>query len=199
MADHDPQFELLPPLSLVLGGARSGKSAFAQRLAEQAAETAGHKLFYIATAEIRDAEMAARVAAHQRVRGPEWQACEAPLDLGVALRAVDAPNHVLLVDCLTLWLSNVMEAEADAETEAGAGAAGEAGIRIAARFEALLADLATLSGPVILVANEVGLGIVPDNALARAFRDHAGRLNQQVAALADQVFFVAAGLPLQMK
>lgn len=195
MADNDTQFELLPPLNLVLGGARSGKSAFAQTLAEQAAASAGGKLFYIATAEVRDAEMADRVAAHQRARGPEWQVREAPRDLGAALRAVDAPNHVLLVDCLTLWLSNVMEAE----SETGAGPADEAAIRIAARFDALLADLPALSGRAILVSNEVGLGIVPDNALARAFRDHAGRLNQQVAALVDQVFFVAAGLPLKMK
>ncbi|HAD26197.1 MAG TPA: bifunctional adenosylcobinamide kinase/adenosylcobinamide-phosphate guanylyltransferase [Alphaproteobacteria bacterium] len=185
MAGNDTSFGPLPRLTFVLGGARSGKSSFAQTLAEQAAETAGHKLFYIATAEIRDAEMADRVAAHQRARGPEWHAREAPRDLGAALRAVDAPGHVLLVDCLTLWLSNVMEAES------GSG--------LAARFEALLADLAALSGRAILVSNEVGLGIVPDNALARAFRDQAGRLNQQVAAQADQVFFVAAGLPLKMK
>ena len=164
---------------LVLGGARSGKSAYAERLVVDSAPTA----LYLATATAGDGEMAERIAQHRARRGETWQTVEEPLDLGGALAALARPDRPILVDCLTLWLSNLMLDGADIDAET-------------ARLAALLPRLA---GPVVFVSNEVGLGIVPDNALARAFRDHAGRLNQAVAAAADAVFFIAAGLPLQMK
>jgi adenosylcobinamide kinase/adenosylcobinamide-phosphate guanylyltransferase len=159
-----------------LGGARSGKSAYAERLIESARMPA----LYIATATAGDAEMAARIAAHQARRGALWSTQEAPLELAAALGAADRPA---LVDCLTLWVANLMHAGRD----------------VAAEGERLVAALAARRAAVTLVANEVGLGIVPDNALARAFRDHAGRLNQRIAAAADSVVFIAAGLPLTLK
>ena len=169
----------LPRVTLVLGGARSGKSRHAQSLVEGAAAEA----LYLATAEPRDDEMKARIAAHRARRGARWTTREEPLALTQALASSARPDRPVLVDCLTLWLSNVMEAGREVEAE----------------IDALVAALPRLAGPVVLVANEVGLGIVPDNALARAFRDHAGRLNQSIAACADRVVFVAAGLPLVLK
>ena len=169
----------LPPVTLVLGGARSGKSTYA----EQLAESRPGPCVYLATATAGDAEMAARIAEHQRRRGARWRTEEAPLDLAGALRVAALSDRVVLVDCLTLWLSNVLFADLDVENECGK----------------LLAALPELAGPVIFVSNEVGLGIVPDNALARRFRDDAGRLNQAVAAAAQSVVFMAAGLPLRMK
>jgi adenosylcobinamide kinase/adenosylcobinamide-phosphate guanylyltransferase len=166
-------------LTLVLGGARSGKSRFAETLIEAASPRA----LYLATAEAGDVEMAARIAHHRARRGPRWDTLEAPLDLARELRRVAQPERPVLVDCLTLWLSNVLHAGHDVEFE----------------INELLAVLPRLEGQAVLVANEVGLGIVPENALARAFRDHAGRLNQRVAALAQRVVFVAAGLPLALK
>jgi adenosylcobinamide kinase / adenosylcobinamide-phosphate guanylyltransferase len=163
-------------LSLILGGARSGKTGLARRLAE--ARTA-HPVI-IATAEALDAEMAERIALHRAERGPAWRTVEAPLDLAGALLALSA-EEVVVVDCLTLWLSNLMLAERDVEAETS---------RLIAALERREA---------LLIANEVGLGIVPDNALARRFRDEAGRMNQRLAVLCDQVVFVAAGLPLVMK
>ena len=163
-------------VTLVLGGARSGKSAHAERLIE----AAGAPAFYIATAAAGDAEMAARIAAHQARRGRLWTTREAPLDLAATITAADRPA---LVDCLTLWVSNLMHA----------------GRNVAAEGERLVEALAAARAPVVLVSNEVGLGIVPDNALARAFRDHAGRLHQAVAAVVPSVVFVAAGLPLTLK
>ncbi|CAM5432174.1 bifunctional adenosylcobinamide kinase/adenosylcobinamide-phosphate guanylyltransferase [Sphingobium scionense] len=162
---------------LVLGGARSGKSRHAQAAAEA---LPGARLF-IATAEIWDAEMADRIARHRADRGPEWETVEAPIDLPGALAA--ARGKTVLVDCLTLWASNLLLAERDGEAAA----------------DALCAAIQAHDGAIILVANEVGLGIVPDNALARRFRDLAGTLNQRVAAVADRVVFVAAGLPLALK
>ncbi len=169
----------LPPVTLVLGGARSGKSTYA----EQLAEGRPGPCVYLATATAGDAEMAARIAEHRRRRGARWRTEEAPLDLAGALRAAALSDRVVLVDCLTLWLSNILFAKLDVENECGK----------------LLAALPELAGPVIFVSNEVGLGIVPDNALARRFRDDAGRLNQAVAAAAQSVVFMAAGLPLRMK
>jgi adenosylcobinamide kinase/adenosylcobinamide-phosphate guanylyltransferase len=169
----------LPPVTLVLGGARSGKSRYAEGLAE----AQGGACVYLATATAGDAEMAERIAEHQRRRGPAWRSHEEPLDLAGALAASANPQSVVLVDCLTLWLSNVMFAELDVENEC----------------EKLLAALPGLAGPVIFVSNEVGLGIVPDNALARRFRDAAGRLNQAVAGAAQSVVLLAAGLPLTLK
>jgi adenosylcobinamide kinase/adenosylcobinamide-phosphate guanylyltransferase len=169
----------LPPVTLILGGARSGKSSYAERLAE----AREGPCVYLATAAAGDAEMAARIALHRERRGPRWTTHEEPLALAGALAAVARPGTVTVVDCLTLWLSNVMHAELHVENEC----------------EQLCAALSRLPGPVVLVSNEVGLGIVPDNALARRFRDAAGRLNQSVAAVADRVVFVAAGLPLVLK
>ena len=166
-------------ITLVLGGARSGKSAHAEALLD---DHEGARL-YIATAQAHDAEMAARIAAHRARRGEGWRTVEAPLALAETLDAESRPGRALLVDCLTLWLSNLMGAGRD----------------IAAEIERLAAGLGRLEGRTVLVANEVGLGIVPDNAAARAFRDHAGRLNQAVAAAAGRVVFVAAGLPLTLK
>ncbi|RMF38762.1 MAG: bifunctional adenosylcobinamide kinase/adenosylcobinamide-phosphate guanylyltransferase [Alphaproteobacteria bacterium] len=164
--------------ALVLGGARSGKSDLAEALLQAMAPPR----LYIATAEPRDAEMAARIARHRARRGAGWQTVEAPRDIAGALRAAD-PARPVLVDCLTLWLSNLMEAGADPD----------------AGFDELAAVLATRPGPAVLVSNEVGLGLVPETALGRAFRDAQGRLNQRAAAHADLVVFVAAGLPLVLK
>ncbi len=162
--------------TLILGGARSGKTAHALR----AAEATGRPLVMIATAQGLDAEMEARIARHRAERGPAWRTIEAPLDLADALAQV-RDGETAVIDCLTLWLSNLMHAERD----------------IGAETAALIAALAGKT--VFLVSNEVGLGIVPDNALARRFRDAAGRLNQDIAAIADRAVFVAAGLPLVLK
>lgn len=167
----------LPQLSVVTGGARSGKSGFAERLARLGA--APHH--YIATAEAWDDEMRARIARHRTDRGADWHTVEAPRDLAAALGAV--PQGTVLVDCATLWLSNTLLADADVEREC----------------TALLAALAACRVPVVVVTNEVGWGIVPDNALARVFRDAQGRLNQRMAAQAGLVVAVMAGLPLVLK
>lgn len=164
---------------LVLGGARSGKSAYAERRAEA---YAGERT-YIATAEVSDSEMAGRIRHHQERRGSGWRTIEAPLDLAGALRAHDAPNHVILVDCVTVWLNNLMFHDRAVEPAV-------------ANF---CAALATAKGRVVVVSNEVGFGIVPDNALARRFRDIAGRANQTIAVAVDEVVLVVAGLPLTMK
>ncbi|HKT18078.1 MAG TPA: bifunctional adenosylcobinamide kinase/adenosylcobinamide-phosphate guanylyltransferase [Stellaceae bacterium] len=169
----------LPRIVLVLGGARSGKSRFAENLIAQASA----KALYIATAERRDPEMIARIAAHRARRGAAWTTLEEPLELVNRLLELPPDSPPVLVDCLTLWLANLMEADRD----------------IGFETERLCSALAQMKQPVVLVANEVGLGIVPDNALARAFRDHAGRLNQSVAALAERVVFLAAGLPMTLK
>lgn len=167
----------IPRLSFVLGGARSGKSRYAQSLVEHLAPP----WIYVATAQALDQEMRARIADHRAQRGPDWTTIEAPLDLARALR--EAGGAPVLIDCLTLWLTNLMCAERDI-----AAAAGE-----------LEAALDARAAPTVLVANEVGLGIVPDNALARRFRDEAGRLNQRIAARADRVLFMVAGMALQVK
>ena len=164
---------------LVTGGARSGKSVIAEGRALDLA--AGGEAVYIATAQAFDAEMAARIATHRDRRDGHWRTVEAPLDLAGALAESD--GQVRLVDCLTLWLSNQMLAEAD----------------WAAAADALCAVLKAQRAPVVLVTNEVGGGIVPDNALARAFRDAAGLLNQQVAAIADEVILAVCGLPMKVK
>ncbi len=169
-------------LTLVLGGARSGKSAWAQREAEVLAERHASKLVAVVTAQAFDEEMAERIARHRADRDARWRTLEAPLQLAQALTELGA-DEVAVVDCLTLWLSNVMAAErpvAAACTEL---------------VEAARASPATL----ILVSNEVGLGIVPDNALARRFRDDAGRLHQALATVSDRAVFVAAGLALTLK
>lgn len=166
--------------TLVLGGARSGKSAFAQKAAETAVG-AGRPVL-IATGQAFDDEMAERIARHQADRGESWTTIEAPLALPEAIAALPA-DAVAVVDCLTLWLSNLMLDERDIETAAGA----------------LVATVAACPARLWLVSNEVGLGIVPETPLGRRFRDEAGRLHQRLAAMTDEVFFVAAGLPLRMK
>lgn len=166
---------------LILGGARSGKSALAGR---HAAES-GLRVVWIATAEARDEEMATRIARHRAERPPHWLTVEEPLRLAAALRRHVAADACLVVDCLTLWLTNLLLAGDDGLLER--------------ETAALLEALPALPGEVILVANEVGLGIVPENVLARRFRDAVGRLNQAVAALCERVSFVAAGLPLALK
>ncbi len=167
-----------PDLTLVLGGARSGKSAWAERLVRVAARPK----VYIATAQAFDGEMEERIAQHKQQRGDGWTLIEAPSDIAGALAGMDS-GSVVLIDCLTLWLGNRMLAEAD----------------IAAEAAALLDVLAEAPVPVVCVSNEVGMGLVPDNALGRKFRDAQGALNRDLAARADLVVFVAAGLPLVLK
>ncbi len=169
----------LAPVTLVLGGTRSGKSRHAEALVES---QPGPRI-YLATAQAGDAEMAARIAAHRARRDERWTTVEEPLDLAAALGQACGPDRAVLVDCLTLWLSNLLGA----------------GRPVAAECEGLLAALPGLAGPVVLVSNEVGQGVVPDNALARTFVDHAGRLHQDLAAMAQRVVFMTAGLPRELK
>ncbi len=166
-------------LVFLLGGARSGKS----RLALERAQALPGELVYIATAEALDEEMSGRIARHRAERGPRWRTVEAPLDLPDAIAHESDNGKVLVVDCLTLWLSNLMLRERD----------------LAAATAHLLSALALRRGTVLVVSNEVGMGIVPENALARRFRDEAGRLNQAVAAAAGEVVLVTAGLALRVK
>ncbi|MBB6122827.1 bifunctional adenosylcobinamide kinase/adenosylcobinamide-phosphate guanylyltransferase [Sphingobium subterraneum] len=164
---------------LVLGGARSGKSRYAQARSE---EIPG-KLAYVATAQALDEEMADRIARHRADRNALWHTIEAPFDLADAISSAAQEADAILVDCLTLWLSNLILAGADIEV---AG-------------DILCQTVATCGVPIALVSNEVGLGIVPDNALARTFRDAAGRLNQKLAGEIAEVVLVTAGLPLRIK
>ncbi|MCV2892061.1 bifunctional adenosylcobinamide kinase/adenosylcobinamide-phosphate guanylyltransferase [Lentibacter sp. XHP0401] len=163
---------------LITGGARSGKSGLAERYA--LAPTG--KAIYIATAEVRDSEMAERIAAHKARRGPEWTDIHCPFDIADALHKTDGGDP-RLVDCLTLWLTNHMLADNDWRTEA----------------DRLVTALQTQTTPVIFVTNEVGAGIVPENKLARDFRDAAGWLNQTIAQACDTVVFCVAGYPVKVK
>lgn len=168
-----------PRTTLVLGGARSGKSRYAEDLA---AAHPGPKV-YVASAVAGDAEMASRIAHHQARRGEGWTTVETPLAVIEAIARNDAKDRFVLFDCVTLWVSNLMHAERD----------------VASEVERLAAVVAGFRGRLAIVSNEVGLGIVPDNPLARAFRDEAGRANQELAAAAEEVVFIAAGLPLRLK
>lgn len=170
-----PETVTLPSITLVLGGARSGKSAYAEGLIEALGGGT-----YLASGQAFDKEMDERINLHRLRRGSLWETVEEPLEIASALVDIKGP---VLVDCLTLWASNLMADGRDIESETAA----------------LVRILGQVKGPVVLVSNEVGLGIVPDNALAREFRDHAGRINQAVASVAQKVVFVAAGLPLVMK
>jgi adenosylcobinamide kinase/adenosylcobinamide-phosphate guanylyltransferase len=181
-------------IRLVLGGARSGKSRFAQALVEELAGKAGTAPVLVATAEALDDEMHERIRRHQADRDGRWQTIEAPRDLAAVLAGLPAASGPVLVDCLTLWLTNVLLANVLL-----AAAPLEQATATEAAIIELVDVLTTAGADITLVANEVGLGIVPDNALARQFRDHAGRLNQMVAAVADRVTFIAAGLPLVLK
>lgn len=163
----------------VLGGARSGKSRFAETLVSET----GLERHYVATGQAWDDEMRVRIAQHRADRGDLWQTHEEPMDLVALLTAIDSEGRAVLVDCLTLWVTNLMMAERD----------------IAAEFAALTEFLPKAKGRLVFVSNEVGLGIVPDNRMAREFRDHAGRLHQMIAAASAEVYFIAAGLPLKMK
>ncbi|MEM9360789.1 MAG: bifunctional adenosylcobinamide kinase/adenosylcobinamide-phosphate guanylyltransferase [Pseudomonadota bacterium] len=163
---------------LILGGARSGKTRHALEIAQRQPNRV-----YIATAEAWDDEMRERITRHKEERDETWVTVEEPLYLPAAIERVDAPNQAIVVDCLTLWLSNLMGAERDLEQETAQ----------------LVSALTGRQSTIILVSNEVGLGIVPENALARAFRDAQGRLNQRIAAVVDNVDFVAAGLALNLK
>lgn len=165
----------------ILGGARSGKTAFGEALALRL----GCKPAYLATAEARDEEMKARVAAHRTARADRFTTIEEPIDIvGASVKAARAGHDIVLIDCLTLWLSNLLEQNRDIAAETG---------RLA---EALRQSSGVR---VILISNEVGLGIVPDNALSRAFRDHSGRMNQTIASAVSSAYFVVAGLPLVLK
>ena len=166
-------------LTLILGGARSGKSSHAQRLAE----ATSFDRIYIATAQALDKEMDARISRHQLDRGTGWKTVEAPIGVAAVIEKVDNKSTVFLVDCLTLWLSNLMHNEYNLEAET----------------DALIKVLLASSNPVILISNEVGLGLVPVTPLGREFRDAQGRLNQRIAAVCDHVEFIAAGLPLKLK
>ena len=168
-----------PKIILVLGGARSGKSVFAEDLIAKS----GLSKVYVATGQAFDREMSDRIDIHKGRRGTEWSTVEDPFDLAGVLEKNTAPDRAVLVDCLTLWVTNLMMEEKDVLQEGAA----------------LVSTLPSLSGLIVLVSSEVGMGLVPDNYMARAFRDHAGRLHQQIAAIADEVYFVAAGLPLKMK
>jgi adenosylcobinamide kinase/adenosylcobinamide-phosphate guanylyltransferase len=169
----------LPGITLVLGGARSGKSARAEALVLGS----GLAPVYLATAEPLDAEMGERIRLHRARRGQGWLTVEEPLELQAALQAHATPERAVLVDCLTLWLTNLMLAGRD----------------VAAEGRRLVATLRALPGPVVLVSNEVGQGIVPLDAMSRAFVDHAGRLHQSIAVVADRVQLMVAGLPLDLK
>ena len=164
----------MPKTSLVLGGARSGKTAYALTLASPPRT-------YVATATAGDEEMQARIAAHQAERGADWRLIEAPTDLAKVL--ADVSEGTIVVDCLTLWLSNLMAEDRDVDAEA----------------EALVAAIRVSAADIVFVSNEIGMGLVPMDALSRQFRDAQGRLNQRIAAVADSVEFVAAGLPLRLK
>jgi len=178
--------------TLVLGGARSGKSAYAEALARQS----GKEVIYVATAAAGDGEMAQRIALHRAQRPPHWTTVEEKLALGEVLAAWRAPHRLVLVDCLTLWLSNLLFDGGTVYPDVGT-------IELPARFHAertaLLTELALARGDVVFVSNEVGMGIVPYGAITRAYADEAGRLNQAVAALCDRAVLVAAGLPLVLK
>ncbi len=169
-------------ITFITGGARSGKSGFAERLAH---ELEG-KRAYIATAQALDPEMAARIEKHRKDRSKAWDTYEEPLAIAELLRKLGARYDVALLDCLTLWLSNLIANTADGEV-------------IGARSEELVDAMSGFKGTLFIVSNEVGLGIVPDNPLARQFRDCAGLLNQKVAQVADNVYFTASGIPIKIK
>ena len=178
---------------LIIGGARSGKSAHAERLADES----GLRVVYVATAQVLDGEMERRVAVHRARRPADWGLVESPLNLAETLRLHARSDTCLLVDCLTLWLSNLLFA-GDAARQAEAGQAIDCRL-FSGETRALIETLPELPGQVIMVSNEVGCGVVPMHAVSRLFADEQGRLNQRVAAVCDRVTLVAAGLPLRLK
>jgi adenosylcobinamide kinase/adenosylcobinamide-phosphate guanylyltransferase len=174
-----PDYPLNAGITLVLGGARSGKSRFAESMIA----ASGLKPVYIATGRASDEEMSERIAIHRERRGKLWQTVEEPLALADTLLNESHKGSAILVDCLTLWVTNLMMAGADIDIEC----------------RSLVEALTNLKEPVVLVSNETGLGIIPDNAMARQFRDYAGNVNQAVARVADEAWFVVAGMPLALK
>lgn len=169
-------------LIFITGGARSGKSSFAEGLAKGAGGTRA----YLATAQALDPEMTARIEAHRRRRGDAWDTYEEPLAVAELVRKLNGRYEVVLVDCLTLWLSNVAARSEKDDT-------------VLSRADDLITALSAFPGTGIVVSNEVGLGIVPENALARRFRDLAGIVNQRVAKAADEAYFLASGIPMRIK
>jgi adenosylcobinamide kinase/adenosylcobinamide-phosphate guanylyltransferase len=166
----------------LLGGARSGKSDLALEMLGKGKGRRG----YVATAEALDDEMTARILDHRRRRGPRWETIEVPIDLPDALKKLAPTHSFLLVDCLTLWLSNLLSRHATDKP-------------LLDRFEALVEAMKEIEGKLVVVSNEVGMGVVPDHPLGRRFRDLSGILHQQVAAASNEVYWVAAGLPLRLK
>ena len=173
---------MAPKRYFITGGARSGKSGFAER---QAHELDG-KRAYIATAQALDPEMAARIEKHRKDRSKAWDTYEEPLAIAELLRKLSTRYDVVLLDCLTLWLSNIIAHTGD-------------GVVISAHSDELVSAIGGFNGTLFIVSNEVGLGIVPDNPLARQFRDYAGLLNQKVAQVSDEVYFIASGIPIRIK
>jgi adenosylcobinamide kinase/adenosylcobinamide-phosphate guanylyltransferase len=171
---------------LILGGARSGKSAFAQRLAGQS----GRKVLFVATGEPLDEEMKTRIELHQKSRPESWRTLESPRSVGRALKGQVGDADLVVIDCITLLVSNLLEAEIDYP---------EADNRLAAEIKELIAAVDTIKADVIMVSNEVGLGLVPDNKLGRIYRDLLGKANQSLAHYATEVYFLAAGIPLKIK
>ncbi len=170
-------------IQFYIGGCRSGKSSAALR---QANQIEARRRIFVATCQPHDDEMRARIDRHRRERDAGWETIEEPLDIAAVIGQHSAPQTVILVDCLTLWLTNLILADADDDT-------------LEHHFDALRQALSAAAGPVILVANEVGLGIVPDNALSRRFRDWAGSLNQKMAQWAGEVVMTVAGIPVTIK
>ncbi|MHB0866481.1 MAG: bifunctional adenosylcobinamide kinase/adenosylcobinamide-phosphate guanylyltransferase [Thermoleophilia bacterium] len=176
----------------VTGGARSGKSGFAEKLTRERAAANGGRVTYIATARAGDEEMRARIAEHQERRPADWETVEADADLTAAVSEALDSGGAVLVDCLTVYIANLLMTQ-------GLGAGERVQRRVDREMEQLAALCAGANGRVVLVSNEVGMGIVPDNALARAFRDIAGRANQKLAAAADEVYLCVSGIPMQVK
>ena len=179
---------MLSDLILILGGARSGKSSYAETLAAEM----GRHVLYVATAEAKDDDMTARIAAHRLSRPDHWQTLEAPIQVGAALSQVDTRPDVILLDCMTLLVSNILLAH-EAEPEAVIESA------VQTEIKALMSAQTQLNAPLLIVSNEVGLGLVPPYSLGRVYRDILGRANQRLAAEAKKVIFMVAGLPMTLK
>lgn len=181
--------------TLIFGGARSGKSAYA----EQLAIASGKTVIYLATAQAGDAEMQARIAHHRQRRPSEWRTLECSTDLAQTMQQVSTADNLILIDCLTLWLSNLLFADHTDYPEVGGITPPECFSVQRMAFLQALESTEKVAGDIIMVSNEVGMGIIPQGAISRWFVDEAGRLNQAVAARCQQVSWVAAGLPLHLK